>query len=122
MDKDDNNKIKFDFIKSNAYRVIHADGAYGGLSPRLGIFMALYSERPPIPQSVTHEFSGSGLGQELRELRITRDAVVREVEVGVYLDVEVAKVVIAWLQEKVRQVGEIQAGAPNIGVTEEKPQ
>src|SRR5689334_16135095 len=39
------NKLRIEYKKSNSFRVIHADGAYGGTSPRLQLFIAFYSER-----------------------------------------------------------------------------
>src|SRR5579864_8214012 len=41
--------VCFHYVKSNYFRVIHADGMYGGLTPCGGIFFALYSDRQPLP-------------------------------------------------------------------------
>ena len=39
-------ELEFDFIgKSNFFRAIRADGAFGGLAPNGVLHMALYSER-----------------------------------------------------------------------------
>ncbi|HLW54414.1 MAG TPA: hypothetical protein VKW06_16380 [Candidatus Angelobacter sp.] len=42
--------VCFHYVKSNYFRVIHADGMYGGLTPCGGIFFALYSDRQPLPE------------------------------------------------------------------------
>jgi len=101
-------RVRFDYIKGNLFRVIHADGVVGGVTPRLNIHMDVWSERLPIPKQVVHEVKPDGtLGEELKHERTTRDAIVREVEVGVVLDLALAKSIIQWLKEKVDQIEEI---------------
>lgn len=101
----DRAKYKSDYIKSNYFRVIHADGVFGGLTPRGYIQIDFWSERQPIPQQCSYELvvdgDGMSLGPEDLAARVARDAVVREVEAGVVLDIELAKSMITWLQEKV---------------------
>jgi hypothetical protein len=95
-------KIKFDYIKSNFFRVVHADGVWGGITPRQGIVMGFWSERPPIPeQMVFHVKPEGSLGEEIKEERKGREAIVREVEVNVMMELGSAKAFLAWLQAKV---------------------
>jgi len=102
-------RVKFDYIKSNFFRVVHADGVFGGLTPRLDIHMDLWSERFAIPKETVHQLKPDGtLGEELREERVVQDAIVREVEVGVVIDVGLAKSMIDWLQDKIDQIEEAQ--------------
>ena len=92
--------IDFHYIKSNSFRVVHADGVYGGPTPRGYIVVNFYSERAPIPQKITQELTPPGqLGEEIgQEGKV---GIVREVEVGVTIDISHAKSLIQWLQEKV---------------------
>ena len=53
-------ELEFDFIKSNFFRVIKADGAFGGISPNGSIHMALYSERSAIPTKTFHSLEALG--------------------------------------------------------------
>ena len=46
-------EVEFDFIKSNFFRVIKADGAFGGVAPNGAIHMQIFSERQPIPHTTT---------------------------------------------------------------------
>ncbi len=95
-------RIKFDYIKSNFFRVVYADGAVGGLTPKLGIRMAFYNERNAIPRQTTHTINAEGaLSPEIREERIARDAIVREVEVDVVMDLKAAVSLVQWLQDKI---------------------
>jgi hypothetical protein len=93
-------KIELHYLKSTHYRVVHADGVYGGVTPRGLIHVNFFSERHPIPQKVTHRVTpDSKLGDEIE--REGRSGLIREVEVGAVIDVEVAKSFVQWLQEKI---------------------
>lgn len=95
-------KIRFDYIKSNLFRVIHADGAHGGVTTNGLIQMAVYSERLPIPQSTVHELKADGtLSEEIRDERVARQAIIREVEVEVLLNSATAKALLKWLTDQV---------------------
>ncbi len=98
-------KIRFDYIKSNHFRVIHVDGVYGGNSPRVGhIGMAVWNERWPIPKQTAQMIqSGKVTNEEILSERVMRDAIVREVEVLLTMDIETAKVMQRWLGQKIKQ-------------------
>ena len=65
-------RVRFDYIKSAAFRVIHADGVVGGVTPRLDVHMDFWSERFPIPQQVVHAVNSDGtLGDEIKAERQT---------------------------------------------------
>ena len=78
-------EVSFDYIKSNIFRVIHADGAFGGLAPNGNIHMALYNERQAIPTQMVYALEGIGLGPEIKGKRKGRGGLVREVEVDVIM-------------------------------------
>jgi hypothetical protein len=104
-------QLKFDFIKSNYFRTIHADGIWGGLNGHLDIAMAFYSERPAIPQQITVPIENGKLGNELEGTRVGRDAVIRDVEISVTMNVEVARYFRQWLDEKIKAIDEINQKA-----------
>lgn len=107
-------RIKFDYMKSNFFRVVHADGVVGGVTPHLDIHMDVWSERQAIPKEVIHELKPDGiLGEEIRGERVVRDAIVREVEVGVVVDVGLAKSMIKWLQDKIDQIEDARKKGPD---------
>jgi hypothetical protein len=95
-------EITVDYIKSNLFRVIHADGAWGGLTARGTIHMALFSERPTIPQTQVLQVTNEGkLGPPIPEQTKKRPAeLVREVEVEVIMSYETAQALHAWLEDK----------------------
>jgi hypothetical protein len=100
-------QVKFDFIKSNYFRTIHADGVWGGLNGHLDIAMAFYSERPAIPQQITVPISNGKIGDELEEKRVGRDSVIRDVEISVTMNIEVARNFRQWLDDKIKAIDEI---------------
>jgi hypothetical protein len=100
-------QVKFDFIKSNYFRTIHADGVWGGLNGHLDIAMAFYSERPAIPQQITIPITNGKLGNEIEDKRVGRDAVIRDVEISVTMNVEVARNFRQWLDNTIKAIDEI---------------
>lgn len=94
--------LSFDMVKGNLFRGVHADGVWGGATPQGLLSFTFYSERFPIPQQVTHSIKPDGtLGLELPEARLGREAVVREAEVCVYMNVTVAKAFRDFLNQHV---------------------
>ncbi|MBF0496869.1 MAG: hypothetical protein HQK58_09910 [Deltaproteobacteria bacterium] len=99
-------RIKFDYIKGSYYRVVHVDGVMGGITPRGDmIHLALWNERWPIPQQMAYRLDQDGqIGSELTDERITRDAIVREVEIGMLLSRETAKRIRDWLDQQIQGI------------------
>jgi hypothetical protein len=92
--------IHFDYIKSNQFRVIHADGAFFSLS-QTSLTISFFAERQPIPRRVTHKVNPDGsIGDEIVDQRVVRDAVVRDTEVAVAMSIETAK----RIREKVDEI------------------
>jgi hypothetical protein len=111
-------EIEFDFIKSNYFRVIRADGAFGGLSPTGAIHMGIYSERHAIPQKIFHAIQNRQLGPEITSKRQGRKSIVREMEVDVVLEISQALVLRKWLDERIEQYQKLVGPLPpmpNIG-------
>src|SRR5437870_13056089 len=116
-------KLRIEYQKSQSFRVIHADGAYGGTSPRLQLFVAFYSERFPIPKVLTYEMGVKGAPEhEILEERDSKEGIIREVEVGVMLDINAAKGFAAWLNQQVEALEKRREeilGAQNLTAEEE---
>jgi hypothetical protein len=96
-------KISFDYLKSQFFRVVHADGAIGGITPSGCIHFSFYSERPAIPQRQTFALNRDGsLGQSIAEKTVVRNAVVRELDVDVVMNIDVARSLAVWLSQQVK--------------------
>lgn len=109
-------ELEFDYEKSNYFRVIHVDGAFGGVSPgSRAIHMAVYSERQPIPKKTVQTVQQGVLGPEILEKRIVRSGIFREIEADLVLSLDAAIALRTWLDSKVielqkvnEQLGELE--------------
>nr|WP_281719669.1 hypothetical protein [Nitrosomonas nitrosa] len=95
-------KIHFYYEKAKQFRVIHADGVHGGLTPRMNIHMAVFSERNPIPQRETYLLGQDNiLSREEKDLRVQKEGFFREVEADIVFSIDTARVVSKWLADRV---------------------
>ena len=101
------NRLKFTYLKSNDFRVIKADGAWGGVTPRLEIQMSLFSERLPIPDFEEVDVSETTI-KSLRTETKTK-GLIREVEAAVVLSSATARSLAKWLVDKADQIDKILA-------------
>jgi len=92
-------KVRFDYIKSNFFRVIHVDGVHGGIRPSgTTIHMSLFSERNAIPKTEEVQVTdGRVVGPPISVE--ARQAIVREVEVDAILDMGTAVALREWLSK-----------------------
>lgn len=98
-------KLRIEYIKSHAYRMVRADGALGGTSPRLELFISFYNERFPIPKVLVYKPTDTGApGEEIVEERESKEGIIREVEVGITMDLPTAKSFAGWLAQKIGEL------------------
>jgi len=107
MDKNPD-KIQFHYNMSNHYRVIHADGAFGGITPTGLINMNIFSERRPLPDLNVYKITDDNkIGEEIMEMRVGKNGVIREVESGILIDLEKAESLAKWLNDKITELKNI---------------
>ena len=102
-------RVVFHYIKANAFRVIHADGAIGGITPQGAIHFALFSERPAIPQMQEFEFTETGEPGEVVNQQ-GRPGIVRELDVDVVLSQATAARLRDWLTQKIDELERLRKG------------
>ena len=114
--------ITLSYIKSNYFRVVHADGAIGGFTPRGEIFVSLYSERAPLPNVTVQAVENGQLGKEIIEQRkgSEGEGILRELEVGVVMDLNVAKSLVTWLEERIKVAEQMRSDSHVRGESEVK--
>jgi hypothetical protein len=106
-------ELEFHFEKANAFRVIHVDGAYGGISPgNRMIHMAVFSERTPLPKLVVHAVADGILGVEIPEKRITKSGIFREVEADLVMSLDIAISIRDWLNARIEETQTLVAMLP----------
>lgn len=87
------------YTKSNYYRVIHADGIYGGGTPTLGnIMMTVFSHRVPLPEKTAND----ACGKEIVAKRMARYGIEQEFEASLVMSLEMAKVMQQWLGNAIK--------------------
>jgi len=106
MAKEAPKTVKFHYIKNQTFHSLHADGAIGGVTPSGNIHIAFYNERMPIPTEIVQKLDEKGALGEI-ESKTTREAVVREMEVDVVMNIDVAKNLHKWLGVQIEEHGNI---------------
>ena len=98
-------ELRFDYIKSNHFRVVHADGVFGGVTNKGSVWATFWSERGAIPTQSVYKVTPEGkLGEEDLTKRVVRDAIIREAEVSLMLDLGLAKSLRGWLDDKITAI------------------
>ena len=97
------NTIRFHDLKSNYFRVIHVDGAYGGITARGYIHATLYNERRSVPRVTEVKYSGR-LKQGPERIVKGRQHVVRELEADLIFDLQSAIEFHGWLARKIKEL------------------
>ena len=103
----DAEKVVFQYVRSKHFRVIHADGAHGGVTARGYVNVNFYNERGATPSQSVMAVDAESM--ELKETASeTRGRVVRELEVSVMLDEATTIQLVAWLQQKLVELQEVK--------------
>lgn len=102
--------VTYHHIRSPHFRVIHADGIFGGLVPSgRYVQVSFFSERAAVPDSVRHgvsiEGSRANVGDELPGSRTGRSGIERELEADVRMDIGTASVFYQWLRGYLLKAG-----------------
>ena len=99
--------LEIHYEKSNSFRVVHADGVYGGMTNQRTLFVSIFSERNPIPKKTVHQIDETRrVVRERQDLRDGKSGVMREVEVGLVFSRDTAQSVGLWLLKKVQEFDE----------------
>lgn len=97
-------KVKFVFEKSSDYKLIPANGAWGGVSSRGDFTLNFFVEHNPTPNYVVHEVKpDGGLGEEVERDSTQKEEVfliTRELVGGVLLSLGEAKSLANFILEK----------------------
>jgi hypothetical protein len=98
--------VDVNYIKTAGYRSYYVDGIFGGVTPTLMIYMELFLQRQVTPQIIEHEVGPEGrLGKELK--RVGKQGIVREIEAGIVMNLETAKILRNWLDDRIKQLDRI---------------
>jgi hypothetical protein len=95
-------ELAFHYLKSTLFRVVHVDGLIGSITPQGLLHIAMFNERPAIPQYVLHSISGDGkLGPE--RAHSGKEGIVRELEVDLLMSEKIARSLHEWLGARLQE-------------------
>ena len=104
-------EIQFKFVRSPFFRVVHSNGAWGGITPHQELSITFYSERPSVPRHITHQLTPEGqLGPE-----ISRDIdgnIQRDYEVEILMNMTEAVNLHEWIGDKIDEWRKINPDIP----------
>lgn len=97
------NKIKVKYKYADDYNPQYVNGAHGGINVQGEIVANFYFERVPMPNSITHEVTKEGgLGNIVAtEPEDLTKSVLRYVQSGIVMNLEVAKQIHKWLGNQI---------------------
>lgn len=98
-------EIKQHFLKNKDFKTVKSDGVFGGVTPFGDINMVIFTDRLPIPDSITIEVDDK-TGKITEIARESKQGIVKEVQFGIKFDLQVAKQTVDWLQDKINQLEE----------------
>lgn len=112
-DQDEERLVVLEYIKSAHFRVIHADGVIGGITPQGNVHFALFSDRPAIPKMQVHRLKEDGsLGEMMPDRTVVRPGIIREMDVDVVMRPDAAKSLADWILNNLDQLNKLLAQAP----------
>jgi hypothetical protein len=107
--------LRVHYLKAPHLQSIHVDGAIGGPTAQGLLFMALFAERPPIPQVAEHELIAKGDNiYEMAPSPATsegKDGIVREVNASFIMEAKTAIKISEWLRKHAENL--LQGKAPD---------
>lgn len=96
-------EIEFFFEYDPGYRIVAANGVWGGITPRGDIQLDFFVERQGVPESVRNRVTDQGgLGDET--CRNPEKRITRRLQIGVLLSQEDADTLADFLKEKVARL------------------
>ena len=105
-------RVNFEFARSPFFRVVHSNGAWGGITPHQELSVTFFSERNSLPRSITLEVTSQGrLGPEISR-DVTRGSVHRECEVEVLMSMNEAVSLHKWIGTKIDEWRKVSSSTP----------
>lgn len=93
-------QVQIHYEKNPLYRTIYSDGLVGGITPTNAIHLSFYATRNIIPKSTSHVIQKDNtlnpIGEPSKDSKV---GIMREIEVGVYVNRQTAKDIYEFLKK-----------------------
>jgi len=108
-------KLTFKYVYPENLRDLYINGCWGGVTPRKEIYLHLFSERHPIPKSVTHKVNKEtmSLGKEIEKEE--GGNILRLIQASVVMDLSTAIAIRDWIDDKIKAVQKMNEEENNNG-------
>lgn len=93
--------IETRITKAPSFVSIHADGIWGGLTPKALIAMGFFTEQFAAPDKVMYSVPDVLPGQLTEVSRQGGGYVQREIVAQVFITIDVARTMVKWLEERI---------------------
>jgi len=100
----------FKYVKIDGFRTDQIHGVYGGINLRGQLNINFYIEAPDLAKSTHAPIVGQQLGKEVFAPS-GESSTVRELHYGVNIDIPIAKEMIRWMEEHIKNFETLQANA-----------
>jgi hypothetical protein len=95
-------EINIHNLKSKQYREVFADGASLGITPSGYFLLNFFAQRNSIPKGMVFEVTEEGeIGQLKSLLPNSKSGIVRQHEIGLYLDIKTCESLRDLLEQKI---------------------
>ncbi len=96
-------KVETHYIKNHDFKTVEGSGIFGGLTNNGQININFFTDRAPIPKKIILEVD-SVTGKIIQEVeRDSKEGIIREVQFGVLLNIETARNIVDWLNQKIEE-------------------
>ena len=96
-------KVRFNYKKADDYRIIFANGAYGGFTPRKELMFHFFHEYKETPETEVMAIGEDGSPVPIRKDIPEEIEMTRELKVGIVLTIEEAFSIGRWMLDKVEE-------------------
>jgi hypothetical protein len=109
-------KVRFRFNKTPEYKIISANGAYGGMTPRGTFLLHFFNEYAPIPVAEVVDIDEKGTIKKAQPIRDQGDVefgkpvYVRDLVIGISMPPEQAVSLANFILERVKMVQDQDKG------------
>jgi hypothetical protein len=98
-------KITFKYRDASSFRALRASGVLGGPTPTGEIYMGFYTQRPPTPETTFLNLDQHGRAVGAEDMSgIEQDTLIREMEIGITLDLSTAVAIRTWLDGHIKSI------------------